>query len=140
LDARGLFTLIPGGDASQPNGNPAALRARTKYQKEAALSQEDVMAELADGTGGTFIHNSNDLEGGLRRIAVAPEYYYILGFSPQNLKFDGSYHTVKVSLAKRFDGYTVQARRGYFAPRQKVSSIRMSEEQMAATIAALGKP
>jgi VWFA-related protein len=129
LDARGLFTMIRGGDASEPNGNPATLLVHAKYQKEAALSQEDVMAELAEGTGGTFVHNRNDLEGGLRQIDAAPEYYYVLGFAPQNLKFDGSFHSLKVNLVKRLNGYTVQARRGYFAPRQKAGTVRISKWQ-----------
>ena len=134
LDARGLFTLTPGGDASESNGNPATLQVHAKYQKDAALTQDDVMAELAEGTGGAFVHNSNDLEGGLRRIDAAPEYYYVIGFAPQNLKFDGSYHNLKVNLVKHLNGYTVQARRGYFAPRQKASTVRLSKRQDVAAL------
>ena len=32
------------------------------------------MAELAHGTGGTYFHNSNDIEGGFKQVAAAPEY------------------------------------------------------------------
>jgi hypothetical protein len=35
---------------------------------------ENIMAELAAATGGTYFHNSNDLEGGFRRLTAAPEY------------------------------------------------------------------
>ena len=82
--------------------------------RDSALANEDVMAELADATGGTFFHNNNDLGEGLNRIAAQPEFIYVLGFTPQNLKFDGSYHTLKVTLAKGVSGYQLQARRGYF--------------------------
>jgi hypothetical protein len=34
---------------------------------------EDVMAELAEGTGGTFFHNRNDLENRLKGLAASPE-------------------------------------------------------------------
>jgi len=54
---------------------------------------------------------------GLRRLAESPEYYYILGFTPQNLKTDGKFHNLKVTL-KAQGKYDVQARRGYFAPRK----------------------
>ena len=56
------------------------------------------MAELADGTGGTFVQNTNDLARGLHELSAAPEVYYVLGFSPQNLKLDGSYHSLKVTV------------------------------------------
>ena len=46
-----------------------------------------------------------------------PAVSYLLGFSPQNLKLDGSYHTVRVTLTKK-QKFTVQARHGYYAPRQ----------------------
>jgi VWFA-related protein len=75
---------------------------------------EDVMAEFADGTGGTFFHNSNDLEGGLQKLAAAPEYVYLLELSLENVKQDGTYHRLKVKVDQ--DNLKLQARRGYFAP------------------------
>ncbi len=56
------------------------------------------MAGLADATGGTFVHNTNDLEGGLRRFSAAPEYVYLLEFSLANTKTDGQYHSLKVKV------------------------------------------
>ena len=49
-------------------------------------------------------------------MAAAPEFVYLLGFSPQNLKLDGSYHALKVKLANS-RGLDLQARRGYYAPK-----------------------
>ena len=74
------------------------------------------MAELADATGGRYFHNSNDLKGGFNQVAASPEFVYVLGFSPQNLKLDGSYHALKVTL-KASHGLDLQARRGYYAPK-----------------------
>jgi uncharacterized protein (DUF2141 family) len=73
------------------------------------------MAELADATGGTFFHNDNGLQQGLKQLAAQPEFVYVLGFSPQNLKFDGSFHAVKVAV-RNSKIYQLQARRGYYAP------------------------
>ena len=89
---------------------------KSQYETASAMSQEDVLAEVADSTGGVFFHNSNDLDAGFKRVAAAPEYYYVLGFSPQNLKLDGSIHTLKVTI-KDLKGLTLQARRGYYAPK-----------------------
>ncbi|MGA8028965.1 MAG: VWA domain-containing protein [Bryobacteraceae bacterium] len=114
LDARGLYTTGP--DATEQSYDGNATRIKEQYKREGALAEEDVLEELADGTGGTFIHNSNDLDAGLKRVAAAPEYLYVLGFSPQNLKMDGSFHKLKVAV-KPATGMAVQARRGYYAPK-----------------------
>ncbi len=76
---------------------------------------ENVMAELADGTGGTYFHNSNDLEGGFKRLTTGPEYLYLLEFSVKNVKQDGTYHRLKVKVDR--NGLNLQARHGYFAPK-----------------------
>jgi hypothetical protein len=34
------------------------------------------------------------------------------------VKLDGRFHSLKVSLAEKYKGSSVQARRGYFAARQ----------------------
>jgi len=89
-----------------------------------------VMAELASATGGTFFHNNNDLAEGFRRIAAQPEFIYLLGFSPQNLKLDGSYHALKVTLAKSLAGYQLQARRGYFVQRHAVDPAEQAKQEV----------
>jgi hypothetical protein len=71
---------------------------------------------LADGTGGTFFHNSNDLFEGFTRVAAPPEYSYVLAFTPQNLKPDGSFHALQVKLNSPLK-VNLQARRGYYAPK-----------------------
>ena len=117
LDARGLYTIDPVGDISAPtSGNPFVNANKLQYQMLSASADDDILAVLADSTGGIFFHNNNDLDEGFRRLSVAPEYYYVLGFSPQNLKLDGSFHSLKVSL-KSPEKLTLQSRRGYYAPK-----------------------
>jgi VWFA-related protein len=118
LNARGLYVIVPGGDASTPTsaGGSAVLNIKSQYQRESALADEDVLAELADATGGRYFHNNNDLKAGFGQVAAAPEFVYVLGFSPQNLKLDGTYHKLKVTLTNS-RGLDLQARRGYYAPK-----------------------
>jgi VWFA-related protein len=118
LNARGLYTMIPGGDASTSSqvAIPALMNLKAQYQRESAIAEEGIMAELADATGGRYFHNNNDLKAGFGQVAAAPEYVYVLGFSPQNLKLDGAYHALKVAL-KMSRGLDLQARRGYYAPK-----------------------
>ena len=80
LDARGLYTTEI--DASERSkGSAQTMQLKSEYRRSSMSSNENVMAELADGTGGTYFHNSNDLEGGFKRLAAAPEYLYLLEFS-----------------------------------------------------------
>jgi VWFA-related protein len=115
LDARGLYSLTPGGTADTPAGviDPNTMNLKTSYERQAALANMDVLEEFAEDTGGAFFHDNNDFAGGLKRLATQPEYIYVLGFAPQKLKLDGSYHKLKIVL-KNDAGMQMQARRGYF--------------------------
>ena len=117
IDARGLYTPDVGGDiANPPTSSFRTAGFQTSYRIQAQLAQGEVLTDMAFGTGGTFFHNRNDLDEGMKQAGAAPEISYLLGFSPQNLKIDGRFHEIKVILTnKRKD--TVQARRGYYAPR-----------------------
>jgi VWFA-related protein len=134
IDMRGLFAIIAGGPADQPPVHSAlGVTALDQAEREAATASADVLAELANATGGTFFHNDNDLKGGLDLIAARPEYTYVLGFSPQELKYDGSYHTLKVTL-KNPAGLILQARRGYWAPAHAADSAEAAKEELQETV------
>jgi VWFA-related protein len=114
LDARGLYTSeMQASDRS--SGSPESDQLLADYRRTGAMQSGDAMASLADGTGGTFFHNSNDLASGLTELTTAPEYTYILEISPKQAKPDGNYHSLKVTLDR--DGMRLQARRGYFEPK-----------------------
>lgn len=118
IDARGLYTPDVMGDiANPPRGSFQVAGPKTLYRTSAQAAQSQILDDLAASTGGTYFHNRNDLDEGLRQAVAAPPVSYVLGFSPQNLKLNGSYHTLKVTLTGK-QKYIVQARRGYFAPRK----------------------
>ena len=115
--------------ASGPIPRQAEI-VKQQYDREAASAAADIMAELADATGGTFVQNTNDLTRGMKDLSTAPEVYYILAFSPQNLKLDGSYHNLKVTL-KAQAGLSAKARRGYYAPRHLSDADEESKEEIS---------
>jgi VWFA-related protein len=140
LDIRGVYTPLRtrSFDAEFPGSNtPESGQARLQADQDEAARSGDVLAELADGTGGT-VRNNNDFEGGLKELAGRPEYVYVLGFSPDNLKFDGSYHGLKVKLREpaKFDGVKldVEARRGYWAPNRAVDPAEAAKEELKETL------
>lgn len=109
LDAKGLWApndLSEGYDAMQHNNTSIGMA-------ENEVSN-DPLAAIAYGTGGKFFHNSNDIDAGIRGLAALPEASYVLGFSPDEVKDNGVYHTLKVKLPNHHD-VNVNARPGYFA-------------------------
>jgi hypothetical protein len=133
LDVRGVAT-IPGMEASERGYQGASGAILMQADIAAASQAQDLLGELAAGTGGTFFHNDNGLAEGLQELAARPEYAYVLGFSPDNLKFDGSYHGLKVKL-KNGAGVTesnlkIDARRGYWAPNHSISPAEEAKEEI----------
>lgn len=119
LDAKGLFV--------EPAGESA-------YERQTIERKDDVLSETAESTGGTFVHDTNDLESGLARIAALHIPFYVLGFVPEKLKFDGKFHTLTVKLAANSAHDTVQARRGYFAPKQAESAAADEDDELKHSI------
>jgi VWFA-related protein len=117
IDARGLYTPDLAGDIASPSrSDPYAFAIATSFRLQAQSAQEEVLADLALGTGGTYFHNRNDVDEGMKQVGAAPEISYLLGFSPQNFKIDGKFHEIKVTLTGKREA-NIQARRGYYAPR-----------------------
>lgn len=125
IDARGLYTPAMFDVAN--SGALAPIKMQFALLEETA--QQDVLAELADGTGGVFFHNRNDIDQGLLHAAAEPEASYVLGFAPQNLKLDGKYHHLKVTLANK-QKWALQARHGYFAPKGESDPEATAKEEI----------
>lgn len=128
LDSRGLYT-DPSLDASRAVYSSFSIREKSRMDRDAAIAQADVLAELSAGTGGTFFQNSNDLDSGFRLLAVAPEYVYLLQFSPQNLKYDGGFHSLKVTL-KNAGPLSLMARKGYYAPKRLEDPVETARREI----------
>ena len=129
MDARGLYVVIPNGDASQHGQAGVNTGYRTLLNTQSASAESDILAVLAYSTGGTFFQNNNDMNEGFRRVSDAPEFWYVLGFRPQNLKTDGKFHTLKVSLTNH-QKYDLQSRRGYYAPRHNVDAAEEAKREI----------
>ena len=101
-----------GKGVSQPYGNPAYAQPRSivpTFPASASQNQQ-VLYQLASGTGGFPILNTNDLLSGLDKIAHEQNEYYLLGFSPEDSP-EGSCHTLRVKVER--SGTEVRARSGF---------------------------
>ncbi|MGA7555636.1 MAG: VWA domain-containing protein [Candidatus Acidiferrales bacterium] len=132
LDARGLYTVDPLGDITQDvpvRANPATSALSLQYRLDEQRVQSEVLSDLAYSTGGFYFRNNNDLDAGFRTTAAEPEVSYLLAIVPDNLKNDGKFHTLSVKLTTK-EKYTVQARRGFFAPKRGQTPEEMAKQDI----------
>lgn len=109
------------------------LDTRGVYVDEERTVESDILGELANSTGGTYMRNTNDMSVGLHRLAAPPEFVYQLGISPPDLKEDGKYHHLQVRLANN-RGFSVSAREGYFAPSKAVDPAQAAKTALNETV------
>ena len=128
LNVRGLETPTV-FNADEDGGD----QRKERLTRSARISESGILENLTSGTGGKLVQNQNDLTAGLQRLGAAPEVFYLLGFSPQNLKLDGSFHSLKVEVnasLKTTAGLSVEARRGYYAPTHLATAEEDAKEEI----------
>ena len=96
----------------QPNMRNNPMNQIIPPLMENVSTNQQVLYELANGTGGFVIVNTNDFKAGLEKIAADMDDYYILGYVPPHPDHDGSYHRIKVKSERH--GVEIRARNGYF--------------------------
>ena len=127
VDARGVWT-IPTFGACQKGAPAATIQDEIALRQIEQEANTDELIALADGTGGT-LNRDNDFAGGIRKAAAAPEYLYVLGFAPSDLKADGSFHALKVTFNPS-EKVSLQARRGYWAPKHAEDPLAASRQEI----------
>jgi VWFA-related protein len=96
---------------NNPYNNPYnQSRSIVPQLPPSTATNQQILAALAEGTGGFSIFNTNDLLGGLEKIGREQNEFYILGYVPQETP-EGSCHTLKVKLER--GGLNVRSRSGY---------------------------
>ena len=83
-----------------------------------AFDPTAALARLADGTGGEFVEDTNDLDGAVRQLSGEMHDYYRLSYRPTDQMSDRRYRhiAVKVSVpgavVRTRSGYSVDSERG----------------------------
>jgi VWFA-related protein len=134
IDALGLDTQEP---HKIMNGTlPELDELKDKLRNMGSVASSGVLAYLSADTGGVFFHNNNDFDEGFREAAAVPEVYYVLTFSPQDVKLNGKFHSLKVTLNTP-EHYTVQARRGYLASETTLAEQAPGPDQLQRAVFSL---
>jgi VWFA-related protein len=113
VDARGL--IGDGASASQDSSD-----AHPEFSSEdghlpagGATGNIETMKTLAARTGARAFYGTNDLSGSIRRALDDSRSTYTLSYLPTGMKWDGTFHNIKVTV--KVPGAEVRARAGYFA-------------------------
>jgi VWFA-related protein len=135
LDAKGLYSEpLPGSRPGDPRafrgaGSTTTLVIETMNLGDRLMVVNSAMTDLAQGTGGLFFHNNNDLNAGFHQLGLAPAVTYRMSFSPEGVIADGSYHKLKVKLAHS-ESYSVKTRPGYFAPKKTTAAAETPQSKI----------
>jgi VWFA-related protein len=112
IDSRGLYGQ-QAFDASTA-GNPSSVDGAVgRVERGATASAGNTLAEIAEATGGTAFHDSNDLLGGLQRAFADGRDYYTIAYVSDNANLDGKFRAITVEVRGR--KVVVNAKRGYWA-------------------------
>jgi hypothetical protein len=118
IDARGLIGSPLYNVASNISGQGGsalgglAMKAEGK-QSEELFQSHVAMLDLADKTGGKAYYNRNDINNALNDSIDDGSTYYMVGYYPQNKKWDGRFR--KIEVKTRRHGINLRYRTGYFA-------------------------
>jgi VWFA-related protein len=130
VDTRGVVIHGQNVGATGELFGAATASATTMMRTEGAVTKAEVMAmdtaessgranvqlairNLAEGTGGFLIGDSNDLRGPLRKVNEEISSYYEITFNPHIQNYDGSFHKLMVTGDRK--DVVIHARNGYFA-------------------------
>jgi VWFA-related protein len=129
VDSRGLLAEIPGGDLSKdaPAGTAMFTGAAVFRQAEQREGSRDTLTALAQDTGGRAFFDLSDLGEAFRQVERDTEGYYLVGYTPANLRPDGAWRAIRVKV--NFPGGHVRSRRGYFAPKDYAHFTEEDREQ-----------
>ncbi|MBO0859861.1 MAG: VWA domain-containing protein [Chloracidobacterium sp.] len=83
------------------------------------MQGQAILEEIAQTTGGKafFPRSAAELEDATTRIALELRHQYSIGYNPTNVKRDGQWHKIKVSVKgpKGLSNLKVQCKEGYYA-------------------------
>ena len=128
MDARGLAALPPGGDASSSSPSGTALYSGSAVASQVSSLQgsRETLATLATDTGGRTFYDLNDFTPAFDEVQRENSSYYLIGYTSTNTHSDGRFRHIRVEVAR--PGLKVQARPGYFAPKNFRQFTREDKE------------
>lgn len=106
----GMRSTRMGGPFGQGAGGQGDPGAGDFPIPDSGASGQQIISNLASGTGGFVVRNTSDLLGGLQNIGKEQDQYYVLTYEAPEAK-EGSCHAIRVKVDRKQT--TVRARTSY---------------------------
>ena len=113
MDARGLPKAGLTADDNQYDLAANQVEKRIREGRIKFNVDQDALSYIASQTGGMFVHNNNDLNGGLRRIVESEQGYYLLAYRPEDAESKDRGRVYKVTLRLKRPGLLLRTRSGF---------------------------
>lgn len=120
VDARGLIGDGTSATLDSSDAHPEFSAEDGHLPAGDATGNVETMKTLAARTGGKAFYGTNDLSGSIRRAVDDSRSTYTLSYLPAGVKWDGTFHNIKVIV--KVPGADVRARAGYFAIADSVTT------------------
>jgi VWFA-related protein len=117
MDARGLQTLGLTAEDSTSDYSAGELEEKMQDRRDELFESQNGLNYLAQQTGGFFIHDSNDLGAGIKRVLNDQKGYYLIGYRPDESTFDkttGRRKFHKFSIKLKRPGLNIRTRSGFY--------------------------
>jgi VWFA-related protein len=132
VDARGLFSMPPGGEAREGSSAGSAMfigsgKATIAHQASRAVfsgaevfhesasrhNSRETLSTLASDTGGRSFFDLGEFSDVFKKIQSDSPGYYLIGYNSTDTRENGAWRRVRVKVSVR--GARVQSRPGYYA-------------------------
>lgn len=126
VDSRGVYnpSFLPGGlsDASSAQMGTSSVSNRggtlmaemDSKSSQVAFENTSGLSQLAEGTGGEFLHSTNDLGHLFSDVFDDGRNYYLLTYAQPHVDVHGEFHTIQVQVEGR-RGLKIRAKKGYWS-------------------------
>jgi len=114
IDLHGLVSGMESSAASGASGfSDSSFSDRAISTMSALQASQGTLREVATQTGGKAYVNQNEIKDGIALAASDEKASYSLGYYPENKKWDGKFHSIKIKVA--VGDTQLRYRKGYFA-------------------------
>jgi len=114
VDPNGLETTsVHAGDDFRGETIGAMAKAQEEQNRVFLIERQQSLQTVADWTGGRAVLNTNVPEASVKPILEESSAYYLLAFQATDVKTDGRFHPVSVTVNR--PGVQVRTRKGYYA-------------------------
>jgi hypothetical protein len=119
-----------------PNDAPIGPERPPDLRTDAAnlAARQDSLKFLAENTDATWVINTNNIDGALKRIVADVSSYYLFGYYSTNTRLDGKFRNITIRVKR--PGVQVRARRGYRGP--TADAVLAAADRSAAPSASSG--